>query len=795
MHHSRTRGWLLGAAALTGILTSASPSFAADAAADASAPAADNSKVDEVVVTGSLRTQRLQDAPMAVSAVKPDEFVNSGLKNPRDLQMIAPSVQVAEQGAYALYIRGSGTNSQNGGTEQSVGMVVDGVVLGFVDDIGGDLTDLDHVEVYRGPQGTQFAKNASAGVVSIMTKNPEIGVFDGVAHASYGEHNDSSDDITANIPINDTLAARLVVGFQHRDGVFKNVAIDQYQLGSEQKSFRGKLLWQPTDRLSVLLSVDGRLTFLDPNFPQVWGQCGPAGPTTAYVNVYGTHNLPPCNGALITGIHPGPNNTQNAESLNSYRHVETGGTTAEVHYALGDFTLTSITAYRVMARHFDQPNNSGYYTQYHAQNWYNGGQASEELRLSSPADKKLTYVGGIFLYDRDTVTKSLSAGPVYGLADYLYPNTIYGTNVLVATAGGLTDSHNRNISYAGYADGSYHFTDKLQLNAGFRITQDDVYASIATRVEPGVYLQTSTPNLSPNPAVNVLPFRQLSTNHTGYTYRIGPQYFITPSIQLYGTFAHGYKGPLIDTSVNTLDAIKPEEVDMWEGGLKSSWLDHRLTANITLFHQLFKNYQVNVLNQQVMPNVFQLGNAGGMLSQGVELEFNARPVDDWLLTATMDLNDSHYTDFVTSCWNSLEPIKQATSGPNGCYVHPGATTAATNAVGTPLINSSKYVWRLEANYNHDLPGMWRVDGDIAYQWRSSWLSAPMDPNIVIPAYGILSMNAGVSTPNGKYRFGVFARNALNTFYLAGKQANSGGWTNVLDPEAVRTVGVNVTARF
>jgi len=103
--------------------------------------------------------------PMAVTAVQAAEFTNSGFKEPRDLQFLSPSIQVSIQGANAIYIRGSGTNSQNGGTEQSVGMVIDGVLMGFVDDIGGDISDLDHIEVYRGPQGTQFAKNASAGVV------------------------------------------------------------------------------------------------------------------------------------------------------------------------------------------------------------------------------------------------------------------------------------------------------------------------------------------------------------------------------------------------------------------------------------------------------------------------------------------------------------------------------------------------------------------------------------------------------------------------------------------------------
>jgi iron complex outermembrane receptor protein len=818
MQLSRSRTWLLSCTALAGALSLGAPVHAA-AAAEPGATA----KVEEIVVTGALRSLRLQEAPVAVTAVKPEEFINAGLKEPRDLQFLSPSIQVSIQGANAIYIRGSGTNSQNGGTEQSVGMVLDGVLQGFVDDIGADISDLDHVEVYRGPQGTQFAKNASAGVVSVMTKNPQFGILSGLVHASYGEHSDTSDDATVNVPINDKLAARLSFGFQHRDGVFYNAGIRQDQGGREQKSFRAKLRFEPKERWSFILDVDGRLTFDKPNFPQAWAFCGPA-TTTAFTNYTGTRTLPGCNGALLSGITPSNSNSTIAERDDAYRHTQASGVGLTSSIPLGEFTLTSITAYRAMSREFFGPAGSGAYTNTYLHNWYNGGQASEELRLISPADKRFTYVGGLYFYDRDTVTKSCGCGPGYQQAQVQYPNTPSGAGVWYSPQGGQTKAHNVTKSYAAYTDGSFHVTSKLQINAGARITYDDVYASIATVATPGVYNQPgsipggvvvvpgfingvfynagatgnfvipATVNTAGNPAVVVLPFRSLSNNHTGYTYRIGPQYFITPDIQVYGTFAHGYKGPLIDTTVNTLDAILPEEVDMYEAGLKSAWLDHRLTANLTVFREQFKNYQVSVLNQTITPNQFQLGNAGGELSQGVELELNARPHPDWNLSASTTFNDSHYTDFVTSCWNAAEPIKQTTSGINGCYVHPGATAAATNAVGTPLINNSRWTYRVGATYTHTIDG-YKVDMTANYLWRSQWLSAPMDPNIVNPGYGVLGLNGGVTTPDGRYRIGFFARNALDTFFYAGRQANNGGWTNVLNPESVRTVGVNFTGRF
>lgn len=831
------RNALICGSAASAILALASPAVAADASAPDPSATADP-KVEEVVVTGALRTQKLQDAPMAVTAVAPTEFTNSGYQKPGDLQFVSPSVQVSIQGANAIYIRGSGTNSSNGGTEQSVGLVVDGVLIGFVDDIGGDLSDQNHIEVYRGPQGTQFAMNTTAGAVSIQTNDPKLGSNQFLAHATYGEHNDTADYLVKNFAINDTMAARVMLSYQNHDGVFYNDALKFNEGGRFLDGARAKFLWSPNDKLSVLISTDIRRIKEYPNFPQAWGACGP-GITEPYKTIFGpAHNaagqviaagsLPACNGAELgpltesmaaalasptggtfaglPGLNITPTNGSSAEDQIAYRNTDAGGASMKVTYALGDYTLTSISAFRFMSRFLHGPLGSGYYTSGYLNQWYNGGQSSEELRLASPATSKLTYVAGLYFNDRDTMSKSLQLTQNYGEAYDEYPNTPYGENVLITTTGGMQRIRNVNKNYAFFTDGAYHFTDKLLLNAGFRVTHDDIFAGI--NVIPyaqgydGIYQATAvngalyTPGVTPT--IAILPPRGLDIQNTGYTYRVSPQYFITPQIQVYATYAHGYKGPLIDTSVNVLNPIKPEEVNEVEAGLKSTWFDRRLTFDLTYFHEQYVNYQVSVLNQSVIPNVFQLGNAGGMLAQGAELEVNWRATEDLKFNGSMSLNDNHYTNFITSCWNAFEPIKQATStsasAPNGtCITINGASSA--QAAGTPLINSSKYTYRIGPAYSHRLPNQFLVEANATYLWRSSWLSAPMDPNLVNPAYGQLNLDAGIASPDGRWRFGLYARNALNTFYTGGRQAGNGGYTNVLNNEAVRTVGAAFDLKF
>ena len=803
MKSTRSRGRLLSCSALAGLLALTAPAYAAvpapaAPAADAATAKTDSSTVDEIVVTGGLRAQRLQDAPMAVTAVPAEEFTDAGYKSPSDLQFLSPSVQVSVQGANAIYIRGSGTNSALAGTEQSVGLVIDGVIIGFVDDIGGDISDLDHIEVYRGPQGTQFAKNSTAGTVAILTKNPVIGETTTDIKASYGEHDDTSDYLTQNIALGDTAAARITASFQYRDGVFDNISLHNKQGGREQYGLRGKFLWEPSSGTRLLFSADARRTSEYPNFPQAWGACGPA-LTEFNPTVYGSNILPPCHGAVAgaagsggSGLVVSPDNTTSVENQQGYRHTDAGGASLQLDQSIGDFTLTSISAARFMDRTFHGPLGSGYYSSFFLDDHYHGSQYSQELRLSSPGDRKLTYVGGLYLYDRDTKEEEGAAGDDYGQAKYIFPNTPYGNAVQISFFGGTVHTHNVNKSYAAYTDGSYHFTDKLQLNAGVRVTEDEVSAATAVTPIPGVF------GFGP-----ANPPGYLKINHTGYTYRIGPQYFITPDVQLYATFAHGYKGPLVDSSLAVPNPVKPEEVDMYEAGIKSTWFDHKVTADLTAFHEKYTNYQIQTFNQAVNPPTFQEGNAGGLLSQGIELELNAKPVPAWQFSGSLSLNDNHYTDFLTSCWNVLEPIKQTqlTVGAGQTAIgvanaNPGACVSGiTQAAGSQLVNSSKYTYRLGATYNHKFASAWAGSFNATYLWRSTFLSAALDPNITVPSYGVLNLNADLTSPSGKYKVGLFARNALNQFFAAGRQAGDGGYTNVLNPEAVRTIGVSLSLKL
>ncbi|HEX7874051.1 MAG TPA: TonB-dependent receptor [Sphingobium sp.] len=777
----RNQGRLLSAASLLAlsILSGGTAALAADAAPGATAAAdTDDTGVAEITVTASRRVERLQSVPLAVTAVSGEDFERTGLRGPGDLQFLSPSVQLSTVGGNGIYLRGAGINSQNAGTEQSVGMVIDGVVIGFVDDIGGDLTDAERIEVLRGPQGTQFGKNASAGVVSITTRAPKFDAFSLAAHASFGEHNDSNNSVKVNVPLADNLATRVSMFYQNRSGVFPNVVRQDKQGDVTQWGGRIKLLWEPLSDMTVTVVGDYRDENRQPNFIQSYRNAG-LGYTQGGVR-YAVPGL----GNIQAGITPSADNVTIGESQPGDRITKTGGVSGQVDYQLGAFTLTSLTAFRRMDRIFHSPFGSGVEAALYSTQTYIGNQFSQEFRLTSPGDKPLTYIAGLYYYNRATHGGSLGVGKLFG-----YAEAFYGPGALVATNGGRVDTTNNNTSYAAFLDGAYAFGDHFKLLGGVRYTYDKVQATSATAVLPGIF---------PTPNTVVKKSDAARFTNDAVSWRFGAQYTFNPDVMIYATMARGYKGPVADTSQATIGQVKPEYVRSYEVGFKSSWFDRKLQFNLTLFHQKFKDFQTTVLNTTIFPVGFVLGNAGGERTRGVELELQAAPVAGLHFSGGVTYLDAKFTDFRAACYSTAAPIPmQSTTNPDGiggCYRIPGSTASFTQAAGSPLNNASKWSYKLAADYKKDITENYTVDLSTTWVWRSSFRTSGYDPNTENPGYGTLALNAGVGAPDGKWRLGVFARNLFDKSFTSAIQANSydtGGYTNVLNIEAVRTVGMTL----
>lgn len=747
------------------------------AALETSGATTDAGQSLDIVVTATRREERLQQVPIAVQVVSQEDFANSAYKNPSDLQYLSPSVQVSATGGVGFTVRGVGTNSYDAATEQTVGMVIDGVVYGFVDDISADLSDIERVEVLKGPQGTQFGKNASAGVINIITARPTTDRLYAVGHAAYGTFNDTNISGRVNVPITGNLAAMLVGSYQNRDGWSYNVLKDRHEGGQDQAGVKAKLAWSPTTDFDAYLSLDYRRVHIAPNFLSTYRSLG-----------VGSGSTGPGFGTVEAGIVPGPANTDSAIGPDSYRTTKTGGGSLELNYRMGDYTITSVSALRFMNR--DQLQSVGgtpidFVTGYLDDD---ARQFSQELRLTSPKGGLVEFVGGLYYYNRHSKGHTIYYGPFGGLAEELY-----GPGASVSFSGGRDTAIYDIDSFAGFADGTLNLTDKLHLIAGGRLTYDKASSSISTQVLPDIYPLTGTVS-GPGEA---------QTSATNFSWRLGARYELTPSIMLYATTARGYKGPLaIAVSGGGARTVKPETVRSYEVGLKTTWLGGRVLFNVTAFDEKFHNFQTSVLDTSLIPASFVLGNAGGMRTRGAEVEVAATPIRDLKLSVNGTYQDAKFTDFEASCYDPNEPIGlPTTTDPTvkgACYTIPGTSISYIQAAGRPIPNASKWNLTASASYTHPLTETLSIDASSNLMYRSKFYSNGVDPNTKVDGYATVNVNVGVGRTDGGWRIGMFVRNLFDKYFISGIEPGAfdlGATTNVLNPEARRTIGVVLDGRF
>ena len=330
------RNLLLGA---TMLCASATPAiaFAQDAApADDSAVAVDDTDYgNDIIVTASKRSQTLQDTPVAVSVTSAAQLEESQIRDLIDLQTAVPSLRVSQLQSSAntnFIIRGFGNGANNAGIEPSVGVFIDGVYRSRSAAQIGDLPNVERIEVLRGPQSTLFGKNASAGVISIVTQKPQFD-FGGSVEATYGNFNAITikGDVTG--PLSETVAFSIGGSYNRRDGYAQDLKLDTDVNDRNRYGVRGQLLFEPTDALSIRLIGD---------YDKIDENCCIAGNVIAGPTVAITNAL--AGGPSVDANNPFSFNVYN--NFLSTNEIENYGGSGQIDYDLGNLALTSITAYR-----------------------------------------------------------------------------------------------------------------------------------------------------------------------------------------------------------------------------------------------------------------------------------------------------------------------------------------------------------------------------------------------------------------------------------------------------------------
>ena len=711
----------------------------------------------DIVVTATRRPERLSKVPVAVSVVSGDRLRDTNLNTLRDVTSIVPSLNfrnAASAKDQAFFIRGLGTVSTSTAVEPSVSTVIDGVVLARQGQAVLDLIDIDRIEVLRGPQGTLFGKNASAGVINIVSRNPSTeltGYLDGF-YGTRGDEKRIRGSISGPI-LADKLGFLVNLLYGDYDGNVRNVYTNRDINGYNRKGAKAKLRFTPSENVDLLLSAD----YVHSK------ETTPTGVVTrTYRVAYPTNVITqfPLFAADLLPVVASQNNTLVNSDFESRAIDRNGGLSLEGNIGAGTHTITSITAYRWYdnTQFQDQDRASQVVTgvpQSHDIGHLRSHQFSQELRLTSPATGVLTYVAGLYYFkwadDEDYRRDTLMVSGATKVANF-----------------GVANWHIGNENYSAFGELTLHFTPQFRALAGARVVHDDLNYDF-TRV-------SSSPNVAV-PSIQVNFASNGDTKRTGYADRLGLEHDLARFGMAYFTYSRGYKGPAYNVPFSMLpqdtQALNPETNNTFEIGLKAHTLDGRAALNVAAFHSKFNNYQVNFVDLYNGSQVTRLINAGAVSTRGIEGDFSARPINGLSLTAAAAYIKARVDHF--TC-----PVGAAVS---------------CNIDGGPLPFSPKWKANGRAAYTITLGSALGLELSTDYDWRSKvQFSINQTPDTIQDAYGI--WNAGIALTGFRgFRLSAIVKNIANRHYATTLTTFGTGVVRYVPRDDSRYFGFGVRKEF
>ena len=759
------------------------------------------SRGDIIIVTARRRQETAQEVPVAISVIRGDSIEATGNFNVVKLQQLAPTLQVYTTNPRntSVNIRGLGVpyGLTSDGFEQGVGIYVDDVYNSRVAAATFDFLDVDQVEVLRGPQGTLYGKNTTAGAINITTNQPTFD-FEGRAEVSVGNLNYRQAKAAVSGPLSETIAARVAIAATSRRGTLFNVTSDRWINEQDNLGLRGQLLFKPSEDLSITLSGD-------------YSKQDPEGYGTAFVRVGRTQRaLNRQYDALIAALNAAnPGQNYSVPSRNVYDRLtdidaslnagnKIGGASAKVKWDVGPGTFTSITAWRFWDW---KPENDRDFTGASivskSQNPSQQDQYSQEFRYNYSGDK-LDFVVGLFGFKQRIDTQGTEQqGPNASLWSL---TAAQGAND-PAVLNGLTATNTqflKSTSAALYGQLSYKLTPELTIQPGIRVNYDKksgFYERIVTNGAGQVI--SCTPPLAANSALAAQcgVYQPQSTSPSvsdwNFSYDFNINYKVTPDILAYATYAKTFKtvginqnGLPLNSATNlpelSASTVKPESVNHFEVGLKTSFFNRLATFNLSAFRTEIKNFQATVNGGQFGTVRGYLANAEKVVSQGLEADFKIRASDRFTAYANGAYTDAKYKKFVNApcppelSGGTLQPV-----GATPDYSQPGVAGALSprqcDISGADLPGVSKWAFSYGAEANAPV-SLFAKDGQIYLgvdgSYRSHW-NSNASPSIYtdVKGYALTNFRVGFRG-DGLDVFG-WVRNAFDVNYIETLQVAPG----------------------
>lgn len=748
----------------------------------------DDNMMNEVVVTARRRSETSQSVPIPISVVGGDLIEDAGAFNVNRVKELVPTVQLYSSNPRntTLNVRGLGSTFglTNDGIDPGVGFYVDGVYYARPAATTLDFIDLEQIEVLRGPQGTLFGKNTTAGALNIKTREASFtpgGSFE-VSYGNFG-YIQAKSSITG--PLGKKLAARISFSGTQRDGLIYNVATQRYTNDINNLGYRIQLLYTPTSKIKITLSGDDNRQRPD-GYAQVV-----AGVVTTQRAAYRQFEQ------IIADLNyelPSRNPFDRKIDHNTTWRSgnDLGGVSLNVDAKIGGGTLTSTTAWRYWI--WDPSNDrdfTGLPVLTLSQAPSKHQQLTQEIRYAGDLGKHLSGVVGLFIIDQELKTNPYHTEES-GAAQWRFSKNsnseLWETPGLLEGYGIRTRSRLKTLGAAVFGQLDWAITEKLHLLPGIRFNYDEKQVNFNRETYGG--LQTEDPDLlALKRAVYANQQFDASVEESNFSGQITLSYKAAGRVNTFITYSNSYKpvgvnlGGLPTSSGEVLidlARIKPEYVTHVEIGVKTKPTD-RSTLNLVVHNTSIRDFQTQVQTAEVGVNRGYLANADEVRVYGAELDANARVGKNFSFYSALAYTVGKYVSFP----NAPVPLEET-----------GGASAFKDISGGTLPGISKWAGSLGGELQSNMLTFLAQDGKLflafdAYA-RSSFSSSPSPSQFLnVDGYTLVNARFGMRFTSGLSGY-FWSRNIFNKNYfeqLLPAAGNAGHYAAVLGDQ--RTFGITL----
>lgn len=737
----------------------------------------------EVVITSRRRAEKLQNVPIPISVVSGAQADQASAFNVNRLKELIPSVQLYSSNPRntGINIRGLGSpfGLTNDGIDPGVGFYVDGVYYARPAATTLDFVDIDQIEVLRGPQGTLYGKNTTAGTFNIKTKKPSFNTA-AKFEVSYGNFGFLQAKTSVTGALAKKLAGRLSFSGTQRDGLVENIVTGKYNNDLNNQGIRGQLLYTPTENIDITLAAD--FTSQKPDgYAQVVAGIAPTQRAS-----YRQFN------AIIADLNYSLPTTNAFERIIDHdtpwrSNQELGGASINVEAKIGEGTLTSTTAWRFW--NWDPSNDrdfTGLQALAKSQNPSKQNQISQEFRYSVELNSKLTGLIGLYYFNQSIITNgNEESGDAQWRFSQSTTSDLWQTPGLLNGYGINTDSDLRTESGAIFVQFDWAITEKFHVFPGLRYNYDKKKVDY-NRVTFGGLQTTDPALLAIQKSVYSNQAFNADVDDTNFSGNLTVAYSFSDKINTFATYAKSFKPvgmnvgglpTIAGLPILELAVVLPEEVNHYEIGIKTSPFNNSI-LNLTLYNTDIKNYQTQVQSPELGVNRGYLANAEGVRVRGAELDAS------FILNKYFSLNGAiSYTEGIyTSFKNAPLPLEET-----------GAPVAFKDISGSDLPGISRWAGNLGGEFSDSGKlfgnnGKYFIGLDAFY--RSDFSSSPSPSTyLVVPSYALFNARLGFRVADGLSVF-VWSRNLLDKNYyeqLLPAGGNAGQYAAVLGDQ--RTFGI------